>query len=291
MKKISSHSLGKQGDVAIESLHQFCINQKQPLVFTGLFDALPELTQWGSAKLRQLLGNRQVMVNVSESGLFNRSQMQAMPFQEYADYLELPPEEKKDIRYMQQQSISGGLANGCFPELSALVAIDRYFPEHAIWEQNLWFGPAGCMTGLHFDIPKNFFMQIEGRKKFYLVPPNSRNKLYAYPAMSVRPNFSRVDLTSNFETEFPLVAQTERYEITLEPGSLLYLPECWWHQVLSLENALSVNIWANSRWVGLLQEQIASLPIMGRGLIGTVVNLFHPEPMPTKPVNYSKQVK
>jgi ribosomal protein L16 Arg81 hydroxylase len=291
MKNIPSYRLGPQGDVSIEALYKFCVKQNGPLIFTGLFDALPELTQWSSAKLRQLLGNRQVMVNVSETGLFNRSQMQAMPFQEYADYLELPPEEKKDIRYMQQQSISGGLANGCFPELSALVAIDKYFPEHAIWEQNLWFGPAGCMTGLHFDIPKNFFMQIQGRKKFYIVPPNSRNKLYAHPAMSPRPNFSRVDLTTDYEREFPLVAQTDRYEITLEPGSMLYLPECWWHQVLSLDNALSVNIWGNSRWVGLLQEQIASLPIMGRGLIGTIVNLFNRQPSPAKPADQPKQTK
>jgi hypothetical protein len=119
MQNIQTYSLGPKGDVSIEALYQFCVKQNKPLAFTGLFDALPELTQWSSAKLRQLLGNRQVMVNVSESGLFNRSQMQAMPFQEYVDYLELPPEQKKDIRYMQQQSISGALANGCFPELSA----------------------------------------------------------------------------------------------------------------------------------------------------------------------------
>lgn len=288
MKNIPIHSLGPQGDVTIEGLYKFCVKQNKPLIFTGLFDALPELHEWSSTRLRQLLGNRHVMVNVSETGLFNRSQMQAMPFQDYVDYLESPAHEKKDIRYMQQQSISGGLANGCFPELSALVAIDKYFPEHAIWEQNLWFGPAGCNTGLHFDIPRNFFMQIQGRKKFFIIPSNSRNNLYAHPAMSPRPNFSRVDLTSDFESEFPLAAQVERYEVILEPGSMLYLPECWWHQVQSLDNSLSVNIWSNTRWVGLLQEQIASLPIMVRGVIGSVMNLFSSKKPPTTNVNPTK---
>jgi hypothetical protein len=289
MKSIPTYSLGPKGDVTIEDLYRFCLKQNGPLVFTGLFDALPELIQWTPERLRQLLGNRLVMVNVSETGLFNRSQMQAMPFHEYVDYLELPPHEKKDIRYMQQQSISGGLASGCFPELSSLVAIDKYFPEHAIWEQNLWFGPAGSNTGLHFDIPRNFFMQIQGRKKFYIIPSNTRNNLYAHPATSPRPNFSRVDLTSDFEKEFPLAAKVDRYEITIGPGTLLYLPECWWHQVVSLENSLSVNIWSNTRVVGFLQEQIASLPVMGRGVIGSIMNLFGPKRAPAKPTNQPKK--
>jgi hypothetical protein len=64
---------------------------------------------------------------------------------------------------------------------------------------------------------------------------------------------------------------------------MLYLPECWWHQVLSLDNSLSVNIWSNSRWLGLLQEQIASIPVMGRGVIGSVINLFGPKRPPSAP--------
>ena len=283
MKIVPSFELGPNGDVSIENVYKFCIAQKGPVMLTGLFNALPELQRWTPDLLRELLADRVVMVNVSKTGLFNRSAMQAMPFQEYADYLELPPEQRTETRYMQQQSISGGLASGCFSELSSLVAIDRYFPEHAIWEQNLWYGPAGTNTGLHFDIPRNFFMQIQGRKKFYIVPSNSRNKLYAHPAMSPRPNFSRVDLTSDYLKEFPLAAEVDLYEVTLPPGSMLYLPECWWHQVLSLDNSLSVNIWSNSRWLGLLQEQIASIPVMGRGVIGSVINLFGPKRPPSAP--------
>lgn len=285
MNSIPTFDLGPNGDVSIENVYRFCVKQKGPVILHGLFDALPELRQWTPELLRQLLGDRVVMVNVSESGLFNRSAMQAMVFNDYADYLELSPDQRTDTRYMQQQSISGGLASGCFSELSSLVAIDRYFPEHTIWEQNLWYGPAGTNTGLHFDIPRNFFMQIQGRKKFYIVPSNSRNKLYAHSAMSPRPNFSRVDLTSDYQKEFPLAAQVDLYEVTLEPGSMLYLPECWWHQVLSLDNSLSVNIWSNSRWLGFLQEQIASIPVMGRGVVGSVLNLFGPKQPPIAPMS------
>jgi hypothetical protein len=289
LKIVPTFKLGPDGDVSIKDVYRFCTKQNGPMVLTGLFDALPELRQWTPELLRQLLGDRLVVVNVSKSGLFNRREMEAMSFQDYADYLELPREQQTDTRYMQQQSISGGLTAGCFSELSSLVAIDQYFPEHAIWEQNLWYGPAGTNTGLHFDIPRNFFMQIQGRKKFYIVPSNMRNKLYAYPAMSPRPNFSRVDLTSDYKTEFPLAAPIDLYEVTLETGSMLYLPECWWHQVVSLDNSLSVNIWSNTRWVGLLQEQIASLPVMGRGVIGAIMNLFQSNNAQTAPMAKPKK--
>jgi hypothetical protein len=261
-------------NVELAGFYQHCLQRNRPIVFDGLFKALPELQKWTPALLREVLHNRSIMVNVSDTGLFHQNRMESMLFQDYVDYVESATPEQTSKRYMQQAAISGGLTQGCFAELSPYVATDRYFPPNSIWEQNLWFGPAGCNTGLHFDIPKNFFMQLYGRKTFYLVAPGNIKKLYAHSALSGRANFSQVDLTSDYQSKYPLAKNLDVIKVTLEPGMMLYLPECWWHQVYSIETSISVNYWTNSQWIGLLPEQIQSLPVMGRGLIGGFKNLL-----------------
>jgi hypothetical protein len=46
---------------------------------------------------------------------------------------------------------------------------------------NLWVGRAGIITSTHYDATYNFFVQLQGRKRFTLFPPNQT--LYLYPCL------------------------------------------------------------------------------------------------------------
>ena len=46
---------------------------------------------------------------------------------------------------------------------------------------NLWIGRKGLITHTHYDCTYNFFVQLRGRKKFTLFPPN--HTLYLYPCL------------------------------------------------------------------------------------------------------------
>lgn len=46
---------------------------------------------------------------------------------------------------------------------------------------NLWVGRAGIVTHTHYDCTYNFFVQLQGRKRFTLFPPD--HNLYLFPCL------------------------------------------------------------------------------------------------------------
>ena len=111
---------------------------------------------------------------------------------------------------------------------------------------NLWISHKGVFTQSHFDELENFNIALEGRKRFILAPPGSWEY---YPRSLVR-GFGDKSRAFDFDDvdpkRFPkLVAKlTERRDLILEPGQMLYLPLGWWHQAESLEDMnINVNFW------------------------------------------------
>lgn len=74
--------------------------------------------------------------------------------------------------------------------------------------------------------------------------------LYPYSSRSTLAHFSRVDIEQPDFTRYPKFKNAKPMEFTLEPGEMLYLPPFWWHQVESLEPAISVSFWWALPWTG-----------------------------------------
>ena len=129
---------------------------------------------------------------------------------------------------------------------------------------NVWLGKTGLKTYLHFDSTHNFFIQLQGRKRFFLFPPNST--LYAYPVLHPHSSHSQVNLTrprdSLFYTQFPQINNTLKniLIVDVERGDVLYIPPFWWHEVETLADSVSVNVWSESSCNKALNA-IYALPI------------------------------
>ena len=54
---------------------------------------------------------------------------------------------------------------------------------------------------------------------------------------------SYVDCDNPDYERFPKFRQAVALEGILEPGEMLFLPAGWWHQVRSMDLAISVNFW------------------------------------------------
>jgi hypothetical protein len=109
---------------------------------------------------------------------------------------------------------------------------------------NLWVGGAGTKSALHYDSMDNLLVQVQGRKRVMLFPPGEAENLY--PALRDEyPHISRANVFACDDGRFPLLAKARRHtgEMTLMPGSALYLPPFWWHAVESLDPSSSVNFW------------------------------------------------
>nr|XP_040025984.1 HSPB1-associated protein 1 homolog isoform X2 [Gasterosteus aculeatus aculeatus] len=113
-------------------------------------------------------------------------------------------------------------------------------------ESTLWVGSARANTPCHLDsYGCNLVLQVEGRKRWHLFPPEDTAHLYPtripYEESSV---FSQVHVVRPDLSRFPLFRGSRAHEVTLEPGQVLFVPRHWWHYVESLDPVtVSINSW------------------------------------------------
>ena len=108
---------------------------------------------------------------------------------------------------------------------------------------NLWIGPGGHTECLHYDPTDGTLIQLHGSKQVVLFPPSQTSNLYPFPfyvhlrhGMRVRSWFSRVYPDRPDFEAFPKLrhALSDRYDLVLKQGEILYIPAGWWHEVTAL---------------------------------------------------------
>ena len=85
-------------------------------------------------------------------------------------------------------------------------------------------GSQGIRVFTHYDICDNVLCQVRGEKRVTVAAPESAH------ALSVHGSQSRVvDLKDDCASQLhPRFAQVQRYETTLGPGDILFIPACWY---------------------------------------------------------------
>ena len=101
---------------------------------------------------------------------------------------------------------------------------------------NLFFGPKGTVTPLHFDGCNVFFGQVYGRKRFKLIPPFDGENVYGERLCFSAVNLERID-----HSKFPLMCRASVLDVVIEPGEFLFIPVGWYHWVKALEVSISVS--------------------------------------------------
>jgi hypothetical protein len=142
---------------------------------------------------------------------------------------------------------------------------------------NLWFGEAGNVTHLHFDGGHNFLVQIYGRKYIRLFAPKDTEYLYRHTARTRGPSHvSQIpDIDNVDNSKYSQFKYATAYETVLLPGETLFIPAGWWHDVRSIDHAISINFW----WVPKIHERPFSqmLPVSAYELfeIGKFHDMYH----------------
>ncbi len=145
--------------------------------------------------------------------------------------------EKSNDFYMTANNTKGSKA-----DLTLLFReIEEFGPGYNQLDQDhsgmfLWFGPAGIVTPLHYDLTNNFLLQIYGRKEVQLIPalqtPLCYNDVGVFSAAEF-PNFD--------EKRHPLMKKVKPLTVILSPGEALFIPIGWWHRVEGLDVSISVS--------------------------------------------------
>eukprot|EP00045_Choanoeca_perplexa_P014914 m.178518 g.178518 ORF g.178518 m.178518 type:complete len:453 (+) comp16838_c1_seq7:936-2294(+) len=162
-------------------------------------------------------------------------------------------------------------------------------------QRNLWLGRTGIQTAMHYDASYNVFVQLHGCKRFTLLPPASQVCSYpclhpsiahtqadpeTLPLVQFRqqcpalPRLS-VDCTeTNFSDSLLLQCQGDQaidngqvieealsgYQVELTAGQALLLPPHWWHQVTTVNDSVSFNVWSDAEEYLTIHE-IYELPL------------------------------
>jgi len=105
----------------------------------------------------------------------------------------------------------------------------------------------------------NLFFATHGNggKKFILYAPWDSDNLHVWPQVQyysevllglyAAANKTPAQLEEIWKnpspTKYPNVAKAKRYDVTLFPGDLLYIPMRWWHSGLNSGDVIGVNTW------------------------------------------------
>lgn len=109
----------------------------------------------------------------------------------------------------------------------------------------------GSGTALHAAYTNNFFIMIEGEKKWTFFNPNQLALLYPHFSkkgiyMTSETRFLNMDDDiDNLSYKFPLMKYSERYEVDLKEGDILYNPKSWFHAVY---NKTEISVACSTRW-------------------------------------------
>ncbi|XP_033099617.1 HSPB1-associated protein 1 homolog isoform X2 [Anneissia japonica] len=122
---------------------------------------------------------------------------------------------------------------------------DLGFEGHDGTQSTIWIGSEGANTPCHYDTYGcNLVLQVVGKKNWQLFPPHQTECLYPtripFEESSV---FSDVNIVYPDFGKCPLFKAATPYNVTLQPGDILFVPHHWWHYVESLETSISINCW------------------------------------------------
>lgn len=110
--------------------------------------------------------------------------------------------------------------------------------------------PAGKGTAPHFDQNLNFVLQLDGTKHWTLAANHHVERPLTRHTMGLPPD---PELQTYADAPLPEHMPAQRQTITLEPGSLLFVPRGVWHQTTASSDALSLNFtYTAPTWLDLL---------------------------------------
>ncbi|EIN06544.1 Clavaminate synthase-like protein [Punctularia strigosozonata HHB-11173 SS5] len=112
------------------------------------------------------------------------------------------------------------------------------------WRTNLWIGTEGTFTPIHRDPYHNLFCQVVGIKQISVFPPSASAQLYLSPSHLQR-NTSVIPCPNPDPEAYPLFysALKDSWQVTVQPGEILFIPRGFYHSVQSLSKSISVNSW------------------------------------------------
>ncbi len=256
----------------------------KPVVITGM---LKDEAEWNLDYLCEKLGDRQFFLRNYGSERYKHDkrnwstigsgvELQSHPFNEYAEMLRNRQAHENHIFLGKGSITNTPLADTpSFKYLGEKLGLTKHTTGF-----NLYMGPGGHVTNLHYDIADGTLMQLYGAKKVVLFPPSATSNLYPFPiythlrhGLKLRCWYSQVDIEKPDLQSFPKFKQALQHqqEVILNQGETLYIPAYWWHEVTSLGEDMVCSV--NRFWRVYPTSRAIFSWNLGRAILGNMCAL------------------
>ncbi|XP_077996934.1 tRNA wybutosine-synthesizing protein 5-like [Glandiceps talaboti] len=236
-------------NITEEEFVQEIYPKRLPVVLRGLdIGACKE--KWTTDFLCQNGGSQEVKVHVSptpEMDFINKNfAYRTLTFSELVkrasqvkqtDYFVHPDEKyylrslgndtRKDIADVKKQ----------FETLADDIKFPKFFTDDQFFSSVFRIASPGTQLWTHYDVMDNALIQVSGHKRAVLFSPREATNLYLVGDKSQVLDIDNPDLD-----KYPNFANVTWYESMLQPGDVLFIPAMWFHNVISLEFGIAVNV-------------------------------------------------
>ena len=228
-------SVAERTSVDVDEFKNHFFKNSEPVVFREAAKEWPSCRKWDLNYFNEILGKKNVLL-VDINGLTSKKTESGFEILPVADlvsnikqggekYLRFSPLIQHDASLVQDLNLDW------LGKLKSRWSIGvTYY---------LFMGGKNTVTHLHCDQPCNLFIQVYGRKKWTLISVDQSHMVY--PQATQTAYFkSEADLGIPLNDKHSLINKVKKWEVTLEPGDVLYIPPHVWHYVENLSETIAV---------------------------------------------------
>lgn len=223
----------RQHGLTPEEFTRRYVQANRPVVLEGLAEDWKE--RWTPDLLKQRYGDQMILCETQEFFVHDKAQRR-LPLREVIDSV---------VSGSQEYRVRTTSFLTQIPELQVECTrhqqFEHYLPQEGL-KRAFWIAPAGNLSSLHHDGSyENLNVQVYGRKRFIMMPPRDYKRLYRHFFAS-----SPIDPRNPDLQKYPKYARVRPCEATLEAGDILYIPQFWWHFVITVDLSININTWGRA---------------------------------------------
>ena len=217
-------------EISAKDFHKKYFNNPQPVVFKGAAKKWPAFNKWNPDFFKDHYGQTKVILfeasvnsldsnEISETSLVNFNKFIEMMQSGSKEYVRFSPILDKNPELLED------IDNNWLLNFSNSKSKNT--------KHQLFIGGKNTSTSIHSAIGSNLFVQVHGRKEWYIYD-TFYNSL-------VQPKVDRsVFFRSNVSAKKPdeIFKKARGWRGVLEPGDILYNPPFFWHEVHNLDTTV-----------------------------------------------------